>query len=503
MKPTFRKSMIWLHTYAGLLGGWLMFAVFLTGTLSYYNTEITHWISGNSPVKITPKTQQQQVLAAQSWLQDHSPNASRWQIELPSERGHPFRLRYQDNDQMHNVFLDPYTLQPYQRVDTNGGNFFRTFHYTLSLRNWGGRYLTGIAAMLMLVGIFSGIYTHRRFFKDFFTLRTRQWSGFLKDLHGLFGIVCIPFCFVICVSALLIYINRYIPFTIYHYYDSTRALDREVSTRYPTVILKKGNDQPAQAYNSQTAPQKIWPILVQHWGEKSHIKSITVDAPQTPDARWVVNRHHHENLSNKSDSLAFDGQGQLLAPLEKERLARQVRRVFYGLHEAHFAQPALRFILFSLGMISSLLIATGMVIWLQKHREKRPRAIHYWTAKINLAALYGLSLSVALYLLMSRLPGISGSISTLEIQSFFYTWLASLILCLVLKEKRAKYILLLANFFAFLSLLLLDIFGEKGHLLNAWFHWDWPYLSINLILTATVIAFFVATDKVSQEPEYD
>lgn len=36
--------MAWLHTWTGLIFGWLLFAIFLTGTLSYFKEEITHWM---------------------------------------------------------------------------------------------------------------------------------------------------------------------------------------------------------------------------------------------------------------------------------------------------------------------------------------------------------------------------------------------------------------------------------------------------------------------------
>ncbi|WP_313644958.1 PepSY-associated TM helix domain-containing protein, partial [Pseudomonas sp.] len=43
MKEGFRQSMAWLHTWTGLLFGWLLFAIFLTGTLSYFKEEVSHW----------------------------------------------------------------------------------------------------------------------------------------------------------------------------------------------------------------------------------------------------------------------------------------------------------------------------------------------------------------------------------------------------------------------------------------------------------------------------
>ena len=44
MKNGFRQSMAWLHTWTGLLLGWLLFAIFLTGTIAYFRSEVTYWM---------------------------------------------------------------------------------------------------------------------------------------------------------------------------------------------------------------------------------------------------------------------------------------------------------------------------------------------------------------------------------------------------------------------------------------------------------------------------
>ncbi|MBI0434708.1 PepSY domain-containing protein, partial [Roseomonas sp. KE0001] len=43
MKTGFRQSMAWLHTWSGLLVGWVLFLIFLTGTASYFRPEISFW----------------------------------------------------------------------------------------------------------------------------------------------------------------------------------------------------------------------------------------------------------------------------------------------------------------------------------------------------------------------------------------------------------------------------------------------------------------------------
>jgi uncharacterized iron-regulated membrane protein len=38
------QLMNWIHSWSGLLFGWLLFTVFLTGTLTIFDNEITYWM---------------------------------------------------------------------------------------------------------------------------------------------------------------------------------------------------------------------------------------------------------------------------------------------------------------------------------------------------------------------------------------------------------------------------------------------------------------------------
>ena len=46
MKNTFSQAMAWLHTWAGLVIGWLLFVIFVGGTIAW-NTHQTPSISMN------------------------------------------------------------------------------------------------------------------------------------------------------------------------------------------------------------------------------------------------------------------------------------------------------------------------------------------------------------------------------------------------------------------------------------------------------------------------
>ena len=44
MKDSLRQCTSWLHTWTGLVVGWVLFFVFVTGTAGYFQHEITRWM---------------------------------------------------------------------------------------------------------------------------------------------------------------------------------------------------------------------------------------------------------------------------------------------------------------------------------------------------------------------------------------------------------------------------------------------------------------------------
>ena len=87
----FRQANAWLHTWAGLLLGWLLYAVFLTGTLSFFQEEITFWMKPEQHAA-TPDNQTPQRLAQR--MQTLAPDAAQWTITLPSERNSAARAQW-------------------------------------------------------------------------------------------------------------------------------------------------------------------------------------------------------------------------------------------------------------------------------------------------------------------------------------------------------------------------------------------------------------------------
>ena len=63
MKEGFRQSMAWLHTWSGLLVGWVLRLIFMAGTSSYYRDEITLWMTPDE-IRACPERHRSPLLLA-------------------------------------------------------------------------------------------------------------------------------------------------------------------------------------------------------------------------------------------------------------------------------------------------------------------------------------------------------------------------------------------------------------------------------------------------------
>ncbi|MDR0701682.1 MAG: PepSY domain-containing protein [Azoarcus sp.] len=90
-----RQSMSWLHTWSGLLLGWLLFAIFVTGTLSYFRNEITFWMQPELHRAQAVPPEQIAFVRALALLEREAPGAQQWTLTLPNPRNPTLGLGWQ------------------------------------------------------------------------------------------------------------------------------------------------------------------------------------------------------------------------------------------------------------------------------------------------------------------------------------------------------------------------------------------------------------------------
>ncbi|MCU0119631.1 PepSY domain-containing protein [Pseudomonas sp. B2M1-30] len=491
MKEGFRQAMAWLHTWAGLLFGWLLFAIFLTGTLAYFKDETNHWMQPEIPARAL--NAEASLTLAQHYLQQHAPDASRWIIGLPDARDPGLKVRWQqsaakpgERGQFTSKTLDAQTGAELQLRESMGGEFFYRFHFQLQMPYPWGRWLSTIAAMVMFVALISGIITHKKIFKDFFTFRPRKGQRSWLDGHNALGVLVLPFHLMITYSSLVIFMSMVMPASILASYGTNvRAFYDEV---FPA------SNVPEKA-NQAAALAPMAPLLGkarEQWsgGEAGW---VSVNNPGDANASVVVSRSGSDRVVHDFGSaVTFNGvSGQILDASPQQPLAMAIAGGFYGLHMGHFAGPVLRWLYFIVGLAGTAMIGTGLVIWLGKRQLKHARSgVMPFELRLvevlNIASMAGLVGAVAVFFWANRLLPVSlAGRADWEINAFFMAWGLSVVHA-VLRPGRKAWIEQLALAAAlFAALPVLNGLTTPYHLGVTLIQGDWALAGFDLTCLAT------------------
>lgn len=454
MGRTFRQSMAWLHAWSGLVVGWVLFAVFVTGTASYYRTEISQWMRPELQYgrSFSPDELAATADRGVAYLQQHAGGARTWFITLPRSEMPLIELFWRTGPGRPpgHVLLDPDTGAPATVRQTRGGDFLYRFHFELSMPPLWGRWIVGACAMIMLVALISGIVTHRRIFIDFFTFRRRADQRGWLDAHNVTGVFALPFHLMITYSGLATLSSLYMPWGIETGY-------RGDAQRY---YVESGQiTAPRAPLGSRGTLAPVGPMVLQALGRVPQpLERLTVVNPRDANSTVVAVFEEPHGLSHQHPQVAFHGPTGEIVEIRTGDLppAAKTFATMVGLHEAHFAGSALRILFFISGLLGCAMVATGLVLWSVARLPKQPGPSRMpWAHRIvhtlNIGTIAGLPLAVACYFLANRvLPVSMPARPEAEIQAFFGGWAAMALLGLCLTPRRAWVVAMATVAFAYL-----------------------------------------------------
>lgn len=489
-----RQSMSWLHTWAGLIFGWVLFAMFLTGSLAFFRPEITRWMQPE--IQVQPAPAVQAVATAQRYLAENAPDAKRWFITPPSDREPLIQLLYQTPKPKPGergfvrVKLDAATGQAVTPRQTRGGDFFYRFHFELETAFPWGRWLASIAGMFMLVAIISGIITHKKIFADFFTFRPgkggqRAWM----DGHNVLSVLGLPFHLMITFSGLVLFMVMLMPAGIQAVYDNPRDYTNEV---FKAFKVTPPLNQPAPLV-------PIAPLVEQaeqQW--QGRVGRVTVNNPNDAGATITISRHVGDGVSYglMAPFMRFDGVTGALQESEAGRSATALTAgVITGLHLGLFAEPVLRWLYFIVSLAGTAMVATGLVLWIAKRRQKaRPGdAREAFSLRLvdglNAGTIAGVVFGVAAVFLANRLlPADMPGRQVWEVRAFFIAWGLSLVYAFLFQRRKWQDLLAVAA--AALALVpVVNALTTHRHLGVSLPQGDWVMAGFDLTCLASALFF--------------
>lgn len=502
MQNSFRQSMAWLHTWVGLVVGWVLFFVFVTGTAGYYTEAITRWMQ---PAANTSSARDIGGFAvAQRWLAAHAPQARMWGMDLPGREDAPLPVWWMDEaGARHDQAIDLRTGIGIEALPpaplTGGGLALYRMHYALHYMPYGwGIRLVGVCTMLMLLAILSGVVTHKKIFADFFTFRPRKGQRSWLDAHNLISVTALPFFLMITWSGLVFFLYTYMPAGM----ELNFAHDRG---RYEAAI--HGEEQDHKEASAPTRASSV-PMLsltelvqrVEATGLGGPYNGIRVDLPG--DAKAVANLfpggHPYSAVSGEPIARAAQAEDEH----HNEAFAHEFEETLIWLHEGNFAGPVLRALYFASGLLGCAMIATGLVLWTVKRRQKQLKAqrSHGWSdfgfrlvEALNIGTIAGLPTAIASYFLANRLlPLDVPERAEWEMHCLFITWVIVMLWAGVRAPGKAWVEGLSMAAMAFASVPVVNAAMTGRHLGISLPAGDWVYSGFDLVMLSLAAFFCMA-----------
>ncbi|CAA0119559.1 PepSY-associated TM helix domain-containing protein [Zhongshania aliphaticivorans] len=515
MKEGFRQCMAWLHTWSGLVVGWVLFFVFVTGSAGYFNTEITRWMQPELPLhQAMPQNNGRLAMMAMDRLEEAAPNAEFWSITLPhhsqaSRHWEDFSISWETTPlagHEHGIrgreVLDPSSGSSTKVIDprdTGGGTSLYVMHYALHYIDAQLAFkLVGICTMLMLMSLITGIITHKKIFKDFFTFRPGKGQRSWLDAHNVIGVMALPFFLMITYSGLVFFGLTYMPAGVAAIYGTDdKAIERYVDDLF--------GDHSHEAISRPTAsvPDMIAKAEAA-WG-KDQIRSVFIQHDGGEAPRVDIGRAYGGQVRIfDAETMRFHAHTGEALPLDPpDSLTMKTNETFRALHEGRFAESWLRWLYFVAGLLGCGMIGTGLVLWTVKRRKQHDAANipfgHRLVEALNASTIAGLPAGVAVYFWANRLLPIDmADRANWEMNFLFLIWGEAFIYAFFRDIRKAWVELLGFAAVAFTLLPVLNALTTDKHLGASLPAGDWVLAGFDLTMLALGLAFAYMTIKVNR-----
>jgi uncharacterized iron-regulated membrane protein len=518
MAGRFRDSMMWVHTWAGVVLGGFLFAVFWMGTLAVFDQEVDRWMMPMT--RLAPS--QAQYSADGAWRRTDGAQSTDWRLFLPTERTPVALVELAREEFLREglrpaladgtvrkdfIYLDPRTGSRLGDPGTLGGQgFFFPLHWNLLITTSDvGTWIVGAAGMAMLLLIVSGVIVHRSIFANFFTLRANRKSGrVVLDLHNVVGVLGLPFHFIITLSGLVIWFYLYFP-SAWH-----MAYEGKHSTFYAETRARFSRPA-AETPGAMASLDRMIAKAEETWGV-GKAEFVHVWHPGDANAYVEIQRSYATDIPLDPKLIYFDAATGAVLHYDYVRPIARVQRFIAGLHFIRYRHWTLRWIYFVLGLTGCVLIATGSLFWMESRRKLHAggtsASIHL-VEGLTIGAVAGIVLATVAFMVANRvLPLNVENRASTEVWAFFLVWAATFVHAW-LRRARAWIEQSWAIAAGGLAAVLLNWITTGDHLFRTISEANWPVAGVDCILlagsavatwTALALGQAPAGPRVAQEP---
>ena len=407
MFTNFRQSMAWLHTWFGLVIGFVLIVVFFFGSLSVFDREIDRWALPDTRFEPQPMPSFDRMLlpalrkiepdetdyaANMPVLHDPARGPMTPRLELPADEywaytthrdpvlrmGVGFRVPLPRDVDGHNHVHGDATIDPrsgaFVRADQLkiGSEWFYPMHYSL---NWSwnhlGIFLVGLAAVVMMAALVSGVIIHRRIFREFFTFRPgKQTQRSALDLHNLTGVSALPFHFFFAFTGLVI-------FAAFYFLPVSQFQLKDLHDRHELIEARETGlpHQRAGVAAPLASVDAMMAEAQRRWAARDMAGSVGfLQLHHVGDANGYVSiyRAGSDRVALVGEGIHFKAStGEVLREDPPRSAVAEIHQFLTGLHLQHFEHWLLRWLYVLGGLLGCVCLATGFIFFVEKRQHAR------------------------------------------------------------------------------------------------------------------------------------
>jgi uncharacterized iron-regulated membrane protein len=401
MFQSFRLSMAWLHTWFGLVLGYVLMIAFFFGSLSVFDREIDRWAIPETrfePQVMPSFDRMLEPIFKTIGPDDDELEAARARVGGPLPKDMPLMnwsayTTHRDpvlqmfaeyavtnnakdpDDHVHgHVTIDPRSgaVLPHDQLKI-GSQFFYPLHYSLHIE-WKsvGYWIVGLAALVMLAALVSGVVMHRKFFREFFTFRPgKHVRRSMLDLHNLTGVVALPFHFIFALSGLTIFAGIYLPV-------SETMLKPEAQAHAMADAKAKGLAfKPAGVAAPMASVDAMVVEAKRRWAARDMPGEVGfLHISHVGDANGYVSiyRAGSDRVALVGQAVHFEATtGKLILEEPPPTPVASINNFLTGLHLQHFEHWLLRWFYVLGGLLGCACIATGFFFFVEKRKAQHAK----------------------------------------------------------------------------------------------------------------------------------
>ena len=457
MFKSFRLSMTWLHTWFGLVLGFVLMVVFFFGSLSVFDREIDRWALPETrfeprempsfdtmlgPLFEQLEPEQGELEEARQRVGGALPSVlppMNWSA-YTTHRDPVLSLYaefavtnnpHDPDDHVHgNVTIDPRSgkILPPGQLKV-GSEFFYPMHYSLNL-HWLdlGYWIVGLAALTMLAALVSGVVIHRRLFRELFTFRPeKNAQRSTLDLHNLTGVVALPFHFTFALSGLVIFASIYFPVSETLLKPMAQRHAQAEAAANGLAVARAGVPAPRASVDAMVVEAK------RRWaarGMPGEVGWLVVNHVGDANGYVSIYRAGSDRVTLVGQAVHFEAAtGRVIREEPPPTLVAGIAEFLTGLHLQHFEHWLLRWFYVLGGLAGSVCIATGLVFFVGKRKQKHASqgvSGARWVDALSVASITGMLVATLAILLANRLlPADLAQKDVWERGVFWCAWLAA------------------------------------------------------------------------------